>query len=282
MIKLADKPNVQAPSPTFNYGSIIDDDGSGIGTPVNLIVYNDVHQFFETLMVYADVTPNGLIDNDDNGYQLLAAFQAAAKQATKALMGSLAETFIGVDTSPVLGLSAPYRLLGTHLGGSFFINPGYIYFDNELFFAGGWIGGITDTAVYTKVAPNVLVISDAPSGSGDFDWADLEEIETRRQNPNGLITKTIDIGVWDMDATASVSIPHGVTATKIRSVQVWIRDDTDSTLRSIWHNDNDGYAQVVLTNINIVRVAAKVFDSTSYDLTAGSYNRGFIVITYAP
>lgn len=173
MIKLADKPNTAPGNPTFNYGSLIDDDGSDNGTPVNLIVYSDIHQFFETLMQYSGLTANGLLDNDDNGYQLLAAFQGSAKQATKSLMGAIVETIIG-DPVIILVSGPPYALLGlTWNIGATILSVGYIYYNGELCFCGGYTGAIVDTAVFTRVAPNVITVSDAPSGSGDFDYADF-------------------------------------------------------------------------------------------------------------
>lgn len=173
MIKLADKPNTDPGNPVFNYGSLIDDDGSDNGTPVNLIVYSDIHQFFETLMQYAGMTANGLLDNDDNGYQLIAAFQASAKIATKSLMAAIVETIIG-DPALILTSGSPYAMLGlTWNIGATILSPGYIFFNGEICFCGGYTGAIVDTAVFTRIAPNVITVSDAPSGSGDFDYADL-------------------------------------------------------------------------------------------------------------
>jgi len=94
--------------------------------------------------------------------------------------------------------------------------------------------------------------------------------------------KMIDIGDWDMDATASITVAHGLTAANIRSVDVHIRDDTptnyypldygpSTTVDSGWYNYN-------ATNIVLFRETTGLFDSTSFDAT--SYNRGYIVIEY--
>lgn len=76
MIKLSTKLNVTPPTIRYPYGQIIDDDGTGNGTPVTKDVYQDHHSFFEKLMVDAGLTPNGLFDNAYDGFQLNAALAA--------------------------------------------------------------------------------------------------------------------------------------------------------------------------------------------------------------
>lgn len=75
MIKLQDKLNTTAPNVQNPYGQIQDDDGTGNGTPVTKDVYQDHHIFFEKLMAEAGITPNGLLDNAYDGFQLFQAFQ---------------------------------------------------------------------------------------------------------------------------------------------------------------------------------------------------------------
>jgi len=116
------------------------------------------------------------------------------------------------------------------------------------------------------------------------------------QNPGGLITKVVNIGDWNMDSTATIAVPHGLADfKKIRSFQVIVRDDADTfysdllsqTTQSAYHKPS-GYSNGVdSTNINLGRVASPDgdghlgwFDGTGYDSTG--YNRGWIVIHYAP
>ena len=70
MIKLENKSNVNAPNATFPYGSIKDDTGVGDGTPVDVQVYGDFHQFFARLFNESGLVANGLIDSEANGFQL--------------------------------------------------------------------------------------------------------------------------------------------------------------------------------------------------------------------
>lgn len=172
-IKLTDKPNTDPASGSYNYGKIRDNDGTNNGTPVNTLVYSDLHLFFEKLMEAGGVTHNGLPDSDDDGYQLYQAFQRAARREMKSLLGILAETFISDPSAPI-AVIPPYSLLGiTWNSGSTILSAGYIYYNEELLFCGGFTGTISDTAVFTRTGDNILQVTDAVSGSGDFDFADL-------------------------------------------------------------------------------------------------------------
>lgn len=77
-IKLLDKPNVEASSVDYPFGSIQDVTGLTPGTPVSRLVYGDFHQFFEKLMDLSGITHNDLPDNETNGYQLVRAFARLA------------------------------------------------------------------------------------------------------------------------------------------------------------------------------------------------------------
>lgn len=75
MIELKNKPNVVAPGGDFPYGRIKDKAGPAQGTPVNVVVYGDQHQFFEKLINESGISPNGLPDNATNGFQLFEALK---------------------------------------------------------------------------------------------------------------------------------------------------------------------------------------------------------------
>ena len=95
-----------------------------------------------------------------------------------------------------------------------------------------------------------------------------------------LNTKVIDIGDWNMDSTQQVSIAHGLTKSKIRSISVFIRADVDTNVYSFPASDDGptalSYANT--TNIVLQRALSGTFDSTTFDDT--SYNRGWITIQY--
>ena len=70
MIRLVNKPDIEAPSIDYPFGSIQDDSAGIDGTPLNRLVHSDQHQFFEKLIEDGEVTANNLPDNSLNGYQL--------------------------------------------------------------------------------------------------------------------------------------------------------------------------------------------------------------------
>ena len=91
--------------------------------------------------------------------------------------------------------------------------------------------------------------------------------------------KIIDIGDWDMDATVSVTIAHGLTFANIRPpVSVLIRNDINTTRYEFVANTLAGYIYLGATNVILVRTAGSIFDSVDYDST--SFNRGWISLTY--
>lgn len=66
-------PNVTAPGAPYPDGNIIDDNGTGNGTPLNVFVHADYHQFFAKLLRDAVITASDQPDNDANGYQYAQA-----------------------------------------------------------------------------------------------------------------------------------------------------------------------------------------------------------------
>jgi hypothetical protein len=81
MIALNSNPNVDN-SDLINYpdGRIKDNDGSGNGTPVNRSVYGDLHSTISKLMRMYGIIPNGLPDNENNGYQIIEAMVGLASK----------------------------------------------------------------------------------------------------------------------------------------------------------------------------------------------------------
>lgn len=70
MRALRTKTNVQAPDSDYTFGRIKDDPGDNTGTPVNELLYGDMHQFFEKLMLDAGLAANGLPEQAYTGFQL--------------------------------------------------------------------------------------------------------------------------------------------------------------------------------------------------------------------
>ena len=91
MISLLSKVNVAPASGTYPFGNIKNDTGANDGTPVDVNTYADFHQFFESLMFSAGITPNNLPDNTVNGFQLIQALEAfiRSRNATETSQGVL-------------------------------------------------------------------------------------------------------------------------------------------------------------------------------------------------
>lgn len=109
------------------------------------------------------------------------------------------------------------------------------------------------------------------------------------QNPNNLVTKTIAIGVWNMDADDSITITHGITggSAKIRSISVIIRDDVPFVYTPLDRSDpSTGIVQggwiLNSAQISLLRLTGGIYDTISYDDVSAGWNRGYITITYAP
>jgi hypothetical protein len=78
-IGISNYPNIHAPDSDYLEGDIKDDTGSDDGTPVNRLVYGDVHQTLAKIMRMPgafsgqNIVPNGLRDNEYNGFQYVQA-----------------------------------------------------------------------------------------------------------------------------------------------------------------------------------------------------------------
>lgn len=100
----------------------------------------------------------------------------------------------------------------------------------------------------------------------------------------GIITKVLDIGYWNMVATASLDISHGITsAAKILSITAVIEADQASafSMKTIDYDNagtTSGSVFAFSSTVRIARAAGGIFNSTTYDYAFR--NRGYIYITY--
>ena len=125
------------------------------------------------------------------------------------------------------------------------------------------------------------------SRAGDILKAgDGESIESRLNSLGKTGTKIIEIGDWDMDASISATIVHGISPhTKIRSIEAMIIEDNGTNIYqlNVIVDQSDTTLQGGVYYINadqilLVRLTGGFFDSTDYNAT--SYNRGWVTITY--
>jgi len=80
MRKLSSNENVILSDPNYPNGRIRNNTGTGNGTPVNENVYGDIHVNKDKLMDLYGIEPNGLPDNEANGYQIIEAYRALASK----------------------------------------------------------------------------------------------------------------------------------------------------------------------------------------------------------
>jgi hypothetical protein len=93
--------------------------------------------------------------------------------------------------------------------------------------------------------------------------------------------KTLEIGDWNMDVTANVSVLHGLTLANIRTVEGVIRNDTAVGTYVIGGSDTTNHSWVAVmdgTSVYLTRLAGGGFDNGDFDSVG--YNRGWITIGY--
>lgn len=79
MKSLTNLVNTDPVSPQFPYGDIKDNTGTNNGTPMNRAMFSDVLQFLQKLADEAGVTPNDVVDNEYDGFQVYEAFRKLTK-----------------------------------------------------------------------------------------------------------------------------------------------------------------------------------------------------------
>jgi hypothetical protein len=155
-------------------------------------------------------------------------------------------------------------------------------------------GGITGlTTHYLPKATSATTIGNSllvETGSAISTTGTLEAQSGMRTASTGpyLRTKVIDIDEWDMDSILynPHSVSHGLDYTKIRSISVIVR--ADSNVPNVPHYDltyadTSGVAQGRFTygstSVFLYRTTGGTFDSTDFNDNT-SYNRGWITIVY--
>lgn len=129
------------------------------------------------------------------------------------------------------------------------------------------------------------IIFDADAGDweieGDVTITTMNSITTDNMVSSNttLRTKVVEIGNWDMNVTASVTIAHGLTYADIISVRVMVQNDA-GTAKYMGYDDTNGNLNITstdATNVNISRGGGSLFDSTNFNAVM---NRGWILIDY--
>lgn len=148
---------------------------------------------------------------------------------------------------------------------------------------------------YTASAGSITINSNGSIHAPNFYIDEDGETSFKATAPvlDGVATKSIQIGDWNMDTTEYVTISTGgVSIASIRNVSVLIYGDTGgwtvgTSAFPLEYNDPSlgisGRYQLydvggVTPSINIIRTTSGFFDSAAFDAT--SYNRGWVTIQY--
>lgn len=168
----------------------------------------------------------------------------------------------------------------------------------------GSAGNQTVTAAWTETVPvwrdalqawyasatSIVRTVGAAYKSGPTSCENAAILDPKQQIVSGAMLRsaTFPIGDWDMDATASVSVAHGVVGSSIRSATAFIRKDSDEIQPDEVYDIRTGESQTTIQGhvwvadgglqITLSRVGAGFFDDTKFDAT--SFNRGWITIWY--
>jgi hypothetical protein len=267
-IKLQDKQNTVPPNAIYPNGNIRDDDGSGNGTPVNVDVYGDFHQFFARLLASNGVSPNGLPDNAYDGFQYYESLQ-----------NMLGDRIINSNTLDLNNYTEPgiYAItIITPINAPFPIGNA-VGADPAIMIVSGFSkisGGSRTQTIFTRNGWAYRVYART---TGTF------------QSWNGQYQKTMNIPAWNMDANPTVVFAHGLTGTKILKVEATIRADgagvgayLSLALHSYSAQAQQGGVIWDGTNIVLERLTGGIFDNASYSAVVdffGAYNRGSVIIT---
>lgn len=147
------------------------------------------------------------------------------------------------------------------------------------------------------IEPNIVTIQGSSSANIGVGNALVQVTTTNEEDFrfNLYAFKTLNIGDWDMDATATVQVAHGLSATEwktIKNIDAIIRNDADGIYYPIVGGGVQGWIVGVseptdcwiwnfeATDIYLARKTGGTFDSTNFNAT--SYNRGFIRFQYIP
>ncbi len=138
-------------------------------------------------------------------------------------------------------------------------------------------GSTNDLTIKNDADVDVITI---PTGTTGVTFAGTLTIDSIVQPK----VKIIDIGDWNMDATAAITVAHGLTLANIRTAEAMIRNDADTnyfpfTGAASFSTEIQGAVTLVdATNVSLQRLAAGNYDNANFDAT--SYNRGWITIQY--
>jgi hypothetical protein len=149
------------------------------------------------------------------------------------------------------------------------------------------VDNTNDIGSATKQIKNVYVAGAVSSASISTNAITVNSISQGKDVTVAIHRKIVNIGDWNMDATDTVNVTHGLDVTKIRTVTGFILIDSNNAIYPITqapyteigtYNKHSVCFVVFATYIAMYRATGGNFDNTSFDSTG--FNRGWLVIDY--
>jgi len=225
-----------------------------------------------SLIAAGTITANEIAADTITAVQIAAGAITASEILAGTITGDkISAGTITADKITTSTLSAITANLGSVTAGSAVITTGAdkIWL-NDASDGALCIGGSTKTTAPFKVTSAGVVTATSVTITGKV---------------NGLNGLTFEIGDWNMVSTPSVSVPHGLTNSKIRTVAAFIKSDDILTplifpigWLDVATGVSNGNVYIGGSNIVLTRNAAGTFNSIDFDSTG--YNRGWIIIQY--
>ena len=251
-------------------GSIFPDNSTGdISAEDQRNFGQDIADSFKT----TDGFKYGVAAGTDTYTVTISGVASYAEGNTYAVEFTNANTGASTININSLGAKSLVKTVSTALGaGNISAGQAYIiYYDGTNFQVLGVAGSaasVNDTAFATSWDADTTT---APSKNTVYDAL------------GGMRATVHEIGDWNMDANATVTVSYGsIIADNVRAIDVFVRDDAGTGFYKLEKYDTvsttvlSGWVEAVQSLITLRRRTGGDFDNTNFDAT--SYNRGWVTI----
>lgn len=247
---------------------------SDIATGIRQPYTKVTHEWYNSMIIEAsNALAKGIVGNNDTDYIVLFGCENSDSPNADISAGAIYHDGIIYLVPAYVNASITNTIVGV-------LSTTYSASDPVLFSDGN--------ARYVHEI-KTIEFTDATSGSGLFDYADL-------QLHSGICRKIYPIGSWDMNVSASGSATKdvliddvaGTLMPKIKSISVTILDDSLLNALPLDHWSASFAVQGVIVGYTVSgsgwSVSMKIrsggnFDSNDYDDT--TINRGFVTVEYS-
>lgn len=146
----------------------------------------------------------------------------------------------------------------------------------------------TQTISGTKTFSSFINYATIPANPSSNQVPRMSDVDNAILSAVVLNKKVISIGDWNMNSTSAITVAHGLDFTKIRSIDAFVRSDSDAVIVGVYplgssNISTDGLSNGLIvagqTHALLSRRESGMFQDTAFDATP--YNRGWIIIEYA-